>query len=183
MLFLSFCLQTIGLDYFPQGFCYRMQPGISQSFDSKLSDEFGIMCKIVTSHIFINYEILPFFFKFATKTVMKAFKRTFGFTFSVLLLLSFSTILLPLDFFHNHSPIPVSKGSEQLNSSSTQKVNIQNKADYCWVCAVHIDKTFTKTSFYEKIRLSPMMSVFLNNEVTSYFVEQLLSTLRGPPSE
>ena len=114
---------------------------------------------------------------------MRAFKRKFGVAFSVILLLSFSTVLFPLDFFHNHAPIPVSKGSEQLNSSSSEKVNVQNKADYCWVCAVHIDKTFTKTSFYEKIRVSPLMSVFLNNEVSSYFVEQLLSTLRGPPAE
>lgn len=130
-----------------------------------------------------DFEIISFFRKFGLKTVMAAFKKTFGLSFSVLLLLSFSTVLLPLDFFHNHGPIPVSKGSEQLNSSSTQKVNIQNKADYCWVCAVHIDKTLAKTSFYEKFRLSPMMSVFLNNEVSSYFVEQLLSTLRGPPAE
>lgn len=139
--------------------------------------------KNVTPSLCPNFEIFSFFLKFEPKTVMKAFKKTFGLGFSVILLLSFSTVLLPLDFFHNHAPISVSKGSEQLNSSSTQKVNIQSKADYCWVCAVHIDKTFTKTSFYEKIRLSPMMSVFLNNEVTSYFVEQLLSTLRGPPTE
>ena len=139
--------------------------------------------EIVTPSIYPNFEIFSFFRNFEWKTVMKAFKKTFGLSFSVILLLSFSTVLLPLDFFHNHAPIPVSKASEQLNSSSSEKINVQNKTDYCWVCAVHIDKTFTKTSFYEKIRLSPMMSVFLNNEVTSYFVEQLLSTLRGPPTE
>ena len=139
--------------------------------------------KIVTPPFCLIFEISSFLRKFEVKTVMKAFKKTFGLSFSVILLLSFSTVLLPLDFFHNHAPILVSKGSEQLNSSSSEKVNVQNKADYCWVCAVHIDKTFTKTSFYEKIRLSPMLSVFLNNEVTSYFVEQLLSTLRGPPTE
>ncbi|MFA6946815.1 MAG: hypothetical protein WC220_13045 [Pedobacter sp.] len=114
---------------------------------------------------------------------MEAIKRSFGISISVLLLLSFSAVLLPLDFFHNHAPIPSSTNTEQLSSSSTKKVNVQNKPDYCWVCAVHIDKTFTKTSFYEKIRLLPVMSVFLNNEVTSYVVEQLLSTLRGPPAE
>ncbi|MFA5243756.1 MAG: hypothetical protein WC380_00510 [Pedobacter sp.] len=114
---------------------------------------------------------------------MRAFKKTYGFSFAVILLLSFSTVLLPLDFFHNHGPVPSSSATEQLNSTSKEKVNVQNKTDYCWVCAVHIDKTFTKTSFNEKTRLSPMMSVFLNNEVTSYFAELLLSSLRGPPTE
>jgi predicted amidophosphoribosyltransferase len=112
---------------------------------------------------------------------MKAFKRAYGFSFSVILLLSFSTVLFPLDFLHNHSPVPVSSCSKQLNSSSTENVNVQNKTDYCWVCAVHIDKTFTKASFYEKLRLSPMMCVFLKNEVTTYFAKQLFPALRGPP--
>ncbi|HQT22088.1 MAG: hypothetical protein B7X86_05490 [Sphingobacteriales bacterium 17-39-43] len=114
---------------------------------------------------------------------MKKIRKTLSFYLSVFLLMAFSAVFLPLDVFHNHSPIPQSSGTEKLNSSTSHELNVQNKADYCWVCAVHIDKTFTKTSFYEKIRLSPMMSVFLNNEVTSYFVEQLLSTLRGPPTE
>jgi len=114
---------------------------------------------------------------------MRAFKRTYRLTFSVILLLSFSTLILPLDFFHNHGPIPESNASEQPNSSSTQRVNIQNKADYCWVCAAHVDKNFSNTTFYDKISLSPVMSVFLRNEVTAYFFEQLLSSLRGPPLE
>ena len=40
-----------------------------------------------------------------------------------------------------------------------------------------------KANFIEKLRLSPAMSLFLNNEVTSHIAELLLSTLRGPPSE
>lgn len=114
---------------------------------------------------------------------MKRIRKSFGFYLSVLLLMGFSTVFLPLDVFHNHAPIPSSSGTEKLNSSSSHELNVQNKADYCWVCAVHFDKTFTKTSFLEKIRLSPVMSVFLNNEVTGYVVELLLSGLRGPPSE
>lgn len=114
---------------------------------------------------------------------MKNINGSFRKTLSVLLLLSFSMVFLPLDFLHNHGPVPLISSTEKLNSSSTEKVNIHNKADYCWVCAVHIDKTFTKSSFYDKIRLSPMMSVFLNNKVTAFAVEQILSSLRGPPSE
>jgi hypothetical protein len=114
---------------------------------------------------------------------MKTIRKNFSFYLSVLLLLSFSAVFLPLDIFHNHAPIPTSSATEKLNSSSDHEINVQNKTDYCWVCAVHFDKTFTKTSFLEKIRLSPVMSVFLNNEVTGYVVELLLSSLRGPPSE
>lgn len=97
--------------------------------------------------------------------------------------MGFSAVFLPLDVFHNHAPTSSSSGTEKLNSSSSHELNVQNKADYCWVCAVHFDKTFTKTSIPEKIRLSPVMSVFLNNEVTGHVVELLFSGLRGPPSE
>jgi hypothetical protein len=59
---------------------------------------------------------------------------------------------LPLDIFHNHDPIPQSSGTEKLNSPTSHELNVQNKVDYCWVCAVHFDKTFTKSSFFEKIK-------------------------------
>lgn len=114
---------------------------------------------------------------------MKALNRTYRLTFSVILLLIFLTLILRLDFFHSHGLIPESNASEQLNSTSTQKVNIQNKADYCWVCAVHIDKRFISSTFYDKIRVSPAVLLFINIEVAAYFTEQLLSTLRGPPTK
>ena len=106
---------------------------------------------------------------------MKRIRKTFSFYLSVFLLLAFSAVFLPLDVFHNHAPIPQSSATEKLNSTTSHELNVQNKVDYCWVCAVHFDKTFNKSSFVEKIRLLPVMSVFLNNEVTGYVVELLLS--------
>lgn len=114
---------------------------------------------------------------------MKRIRKSFSFYLSVFLLIGFSAVFLPLDIFHNHAPITSVSSQEKINSSTKQELNAQNNSDYCWVCAVHFDKTFTKSSFIEKIRLSPIMSVFLNNEVTGYVVELLLSSLRGPPSE
>ena len=102
---------------------------------------------------------------------------------SVFLLLALSAVFLPLDVFHNHEPFSSKTTTKQLNSSTTEDLNANTNSDYCWVCAVHFDKTFTKTNFVEKIRLSPIMSVFLNNEVTGYVVELLLTSLRGPPTE
>jgi hypothetical protein len=114
---------------------------------------------------------------------MKRIRKSLSLYLSVFLLMAFSAVFLPLDIFHNHAPIPPVSSAEKINSSTKQDVNVQNQTDYCWVCAVHFDKTFTKSSFIEKIRLSPIMSVFLNNEVTGYVVELLLASLRGPPSE
>jgi hypothetical protein len=114
---------------------------------------------------------------------MKKVRKRISLYLSVLLLIGFSAIFLPLDIFHNHSSIPPVSSTEKNSSSSQQNLNVESKVDFCWVCAVHIDKTFTKASFIERIRLSPIMSVFLNNEVTGYVVELLLASLRGPPSE
>lgn len=114
---------------------------------------------------------------------MKRVRKLLGLYLSVFLLIVFSAVFLPLDILHNHEPLPTNSANQKINSSAKQNLNIESKGEYCWVCAVHIDKTFTKASFIERIRLSPIMSVFLNNEVTGYAVELLLASLRGPPSE
>lgn len=118
--------------------------------------------------------------------MMKRIKNSYSYYLSVLLLLVFSAIFLPLDAFHNHAPLATTSqnsSGEKLISSDKQILDAQSNNDYCWVCAVHFDKTFTKTNFIEKVRLSPIMSVFLNNEITGYVAELLLSSLRGPPAE
>ena len=114
---------------------------------------------------------------------MKGIKKSLGISLSVVLLLSFSVTLIPLDFFHSHQYSQASCKADKTHSSCSHKLSLTKKADFCWACAVHFDKTFTKTSFLEKIRLSPVVSVFIDNEVTGYFVEQFFATLRGPPSE
>jgi hypothetical protein len=114
---------------------------------------------------------------------MKKSRKSYSIYLSVLLLIALSIVFLPLDFFHNHETFSANTTTKQLNSSSKEDLNAKNNGDYCWVCAVHFDKTFSKENFIEKVRLSPAMSVFLNNEVTGYVVELLLSSLRGPPSE
>ncbi len=116
---------------------------------------------------------------------MKKSKKTYSIYLSVFLLIGLFAVIFPLDFFHNHESFSTysETTSKQFNSSSKEDLNSKNTADYCWVCAVHFDKTFTKANFIEKLRLSPAMTLFLNNEVTSHIAELLLSTLRGPPSE
>jgi hypothetical protein len=114
---------------------------------------------------------------------MKRIKRQIGVSLSVLLLLSFSITLIPLDFFHNHKYTQVSCKADVSNSSCTHKLHITKKADFCWACAVHFDKTFTKSSFVERLKLSPSLSLFVNNDAAAYFIERLFTGLRGPPSE
>ncbi|WP_411273582.1 hypothetical protein [Daejeonella sp.] len=116
---------------------------------------------------------------------MKRIKRSLGVALSVVLLLSFSVTLIPLDFFHNHqtseTSVPCVKGKAQ--SSCTHKLHITKKADFCWACAVHFDKSFTKISFIEKLKLAPGISLFINNDTAGYFIECLFTGLRGPPTE
>ena len=115
---------------------------------------------------------------------MKGIKKSLGISFSVVLLLSFSMTLIPLDFFHYHQQI--SQGScakDKAHASCPHKFHITKKADFCWACAVHFDKTFTKVSFLEKLKLSPGLSFLINNETVGYFLEPVFTALRGPPSE
>lgn len=116
---------------------------------------------------------------------MKKLKKSLGVALSVVLLLSFSVTLVPFDFLHNHqtaqAQIPCAKDGNQ--SSCTHKVHITKKAEFCWACAVHFDKTFTKVSFIDKLKLSPGLSLFINNDTAGYFIERLFTGLRGPPTE
>lgn len=107
-----------------------------------------------------------------------------GISLSVVILLSFSMTLIPLDFFHNHQQFSqVSCTKDKAQSSCTHKLHITKKADFCWACAVHFDKTFTQVSFVEKLKLSPGIALFINNETVGYFLERLFTGLRGPPAE
>ncbi|MHB1179139.1 MAG: hypothetical protein ACYCZO_12505 [Daejeonella sp.] len=115
---------------------------------------------------------------------MNKIKRSLGISLSVILLLSFSMTLIPLDFLHNHQNISrVSCVSDKTHSTCSHKLHITKKTDFCWACAVHFDKTFTNVSFVEKLKLSPGISVFINNETVGYFLERLFTGLRGPPTE
>ena len=114
---------------------------------------------------------------------MKDIKKSLGIAFSVVLLLCFSVTLIPLDIFHSHQYTQASCKKDKAHSSCTHKLKITKKAEFCWACAVHFDKSFTKTSLIEKIKLSPAISVFAESKISGYFIEQLFSTLRGPPSE
>lgn len=116
---------------------------------------------------------------------MNRVKKSLGLALSVVLLLSFAVTLIPLDFLHNHqtSQTQVSCLKDKANTSCNHKLHITKKADFCWACAVHFDKTFTKVSFIEKLKLSPGLSLFINNDTAGYFIERLFTGLRGPPTE
>lgn len=114
---------------------------------------------------------------------MKGIKKSLGISLSVILLLSFSVTLIPLNLFHSHKVTQTSCKVDKSHASCTHKLNITKKADFCWACAVHFDQSFTNTSVLENIRLSPAISVFADNRISGHFIEQIFSSLRGPPSE
>ena len=116
---------------------------------------------------------------------MKRIKRSLGVALSLVLLLSFSVTFIPLNFFHNHqtAETKISCVKDKTHATCTHKLHIAKKADFCWACAVHFDKSFTKASFIEKLKLTPGLSLFINNDTAGYIIELLFSGLRGPPTE
>jgi hypothetical protein len=114
---------------------------------------------------------------------MKGIKKSIGIALSFVLLLSLSVTIIPLDLLHNHQFSQTVCKDAKGNTACNHKVHLNKKTDFCWVCAVHFDKTFTGTSLLEKIKLSPTISLFADNEITGYFIEHLFAALRGPPTK
>jgi hypothetical protein len=112
---------------------------------------------------------------------MKGIKKSIGTGISIFLLLCFSVTVMPVDFFHNHSPEPTTCNVGSTGKTCNHSVHISTKASYCWVCAIHFDGKFTGTSSIEKIGLHPTIRLFSEGEVSGYFVKILFSALRGPP--
>lgn len=114
---------------------------------------------------------------------MKGIKKNIGIGISMFLLLCFSITVLPLDIFHTHGFIP--NNCEKKESASFQtckhQYHVSTKKSYCWVCAVHFDKAFTKAETSDELTLTPTIFLFSENNVAGYFIEQIFSTLRGPP--
>ena len=114
---------------------------------------------------------------------MKGIKKYKRIALSFVLLLILSVTIIPLDFLHNHQSSQTVCKDAKTHAPCNHKGHLAQKADFCWVCAIHFDKTFTSPSLLEKIKLSPALSLFTDNDVTGYFIERLFATLRGPPSE
>lgn len=116
---------------------------------------------------------------------MKRIRTSLSVALSVVLLLSFSVTLIPLDFFHNHQTLQTKPFcvKDKTHSTCNHKLHITKNADFCWACAVHFDKSFTKISFIEKLKLSPGLSLFINNDTAGYILELLFTGLKAPPAE
>ncbi|TZF85768.1 hypothetical protein FW774_01470 (plasmid) [Pedobacter sp. BS3] len=113
---------------------------------------------------------------------MRKLKRSYKLLTSVVLLLSFSVTILPLDLFHNHSFKDTRCQEERLTGTCHHKVHVSEKTPFCWVCGIHYDKTFDKQQTAKKFESLPVVSFFLENHATKYIAELLFTALRGPPS-
>ena len=114
---------------------------------------------------------------------MKGIKKIIGKGISILLLLCFSVTVLPLDAFHNHADTSSTCSDSKNQEICQHKQHITTKTAFCWICAIHYDKSFTGKTTLEKIALSPALSLFTENDFTAYFIEQLFAVLRGPPAQ
>lgn len=98
------------------------------------------------------------------------------------LLLCFSVVALPLDFFHNHEAEEVSCNPSSKHSTCQHKVHISKKAAYCFVCTIHFDKNFVIESparqFLSTASVNPVSLLIL----PFYEAAAIVPSLRGPPS-
>ncbi|MXV49729.1 hypothetical protein GS399_02010 [Pedobacter sp. HMF7647] len=111
---------------------------------------------------------------------MLRLKKSFGTGISALLLLIFSVTILPLDFLHNHKQEQLCREA-RATGTCHHKLHVSDRGSFCWVCAIHVDKTFNKADTKYSIENIPVVSFFKELKITAPIVELLLSTLRGPP--
>lgn len=99
---------------------------------------------------------------------------------SLLLLICFSVTILPLDFFHNHKQAQVCNEADRTGTCH-HKLHLSQQTSYCWICAIHIDKTFdhsTLTFIHLHLEKPVALPVF---KAESYYVKLIFTSLRGPP--
>lgn len=86
-----------------------------------------------------------------------------------------------MDLFHSHVQERVECKDPQTNAPCKHSVHVASKSSFCWVCAIHVDSSFTSVNVFEKIASLPAIHLFLENEITGSLFELLLPALRGPP--
>jgi hypothetical protein len=101
---------------------------------------------------------------------------------SVILLLSFSVTVLPLDFLHDHAN-KVECTEKAQTGTCRHKFHISEKSSFCWLCAIHYDKAFTNVDIKEQLSSLPVFSYFSESRILTCVSDVILTTLRGPPSE
>lgn len=101
---------------------------------------------------------------------------------SLLLLLSFSVTIIPIDLFHHHNASRAICSDIRSKGICTHKYHISAKPAACWVCAIHYDKTFDKSSCTAVLISRKTVSGFSACKVNPYFTRSELSSLRGPPT-
>src|SRR5688500_1112774 len=114
---------------------------------------------------------------------MKGIKRSVYTCISVFLLLCFSVTIIPVDLFHSHAVAASSCQDSETKQACNHSFHVSTKSSYCWVCAIHYDKTFTNLSIVDKIDLSPTATLYLEKGVKTYFTKLIFSALRGPPAQ
>jgi hypothetical protein len=110
------------------------------------------------------------------------------YTFSgitLFLLLSFTASIMPVDIFHEHRAKSESIGFCKTDKGQTcqHKSHLGKRANFCWICSFHVEKTFIAAG---KISFSTLQPPLLK----SYSIESLKlyqsavvhHRLRGPPS-
>ncbi len=111
---------------------------------------------------------------------MQAVKKSFEKAILLILLLTFSVAVVPLDFYHDHAEETVCKEFTK-NGSCQHKLHLSKKSNACWACAVHYDKTYIRPEGAETKKFTPINTLSSTGEVIGYTIKLIATSLRGPP--
>ncbi len=107
-------------------------------------------------------------------------RKSFGPLIGLLLMLNFSVTILPLDLFHRHpSTANCVDGTARL--ACHHKFHVSDKASFCWVCAIHLDKTFAKPAENRYQVHAEGHQLFVSELLSGSYVRLIATSLRGPP--
>jgi hypothetical protein len=116
--------------------------------------------------------------------MIKRMRKYYGVCIAAVLLLGFSVTFLPLDLLHNHKTERSAQTCLDKDAKGTcsHKLHLSEKAAYCSVCAIHVDKVFVTAEQQKATSIFPVLTEFAESKIIQAVSDIIFYSLRGPPS-
>lgn len=113
---------------------------------------------------------------------MKGIQKYISTVISMFLLLAFSITIVPVELFHQHTSEIDFCLDPETKQTCKHTSHISTERNYCWVCAIHIDKEFLSSSIASFDLKSEKKGFYISQPLSAHYIKSILATLRGPPN-